>query len=148
MSAFIRVALLVLACTFPACVIAGPAEDSEAFLVRWKAAYDKNDNVALSALYAANATLHGTRGRNLTVGRDEIMKYFTPVVGSGNKMEFRDKTVQVLNESTVMIVGYNDFLNNRDGKLVPFEARFSILLMRQGQEWTIAHHHSSPRAAP
>jgi hypothetical protein len=85
------VALFVLA---PTQAFAGPAEDAGALFTRWKAAYDANDNVAVAKLYATDAILHGTRSRDLTLGREAITKYFTVVVGTGNKVEFRERELR------------------------------------------------------
>jgi hypothetical protein len=48
----------------------------------------------------------------------------------------------------VLAVGFNDFLRNKDGTLTPEPARFTMLLVNQGDDWLIAHHHSSLRPAP
>src|SRR5215216_920418 len=100
------VALFVLA---PIQAISGPVDDADAFFARWKAAYDANDNVSVAKLYATDAILHGTRSRDLTVGREAITKYFTVVVNTGNKVEFREQKLQVLNDQTILVVGFNDF---------------------------------------
>ena len=141
----LTVALLVLA---PAQTFAGPVEDADAFFVRWKAAYDANDNVAVANLYATDATLHGTRSRDLTVGREAITKYFTVVVNTGNKVEFRERNLVVINPTTMLAVGFNDFMRNKDGKLTPEQARFTMVLVKQANDWLIAHHHSSLRPPP
>ena len=140
--------LLALLVLIPAQAFSGPAEEADAFFARWKVAYDANDNVAVAKLYAADALLHGTRSRDVTEGREAITKYFTVVVGTGNKVEFREKQLQVINPTTIMVVGFNDFMRNRDGKLVPEPARFTMVLVKQGNEWLIAHHHSSLRPPP
>jgi uncharacterized protein (TIGR02246 family) len=115
---------------------------------KWKAGYDANDNVAVAKLYAPNAILHGTRSHNITVGREAITNYFTVVVGTGNKVEFRDHQVVPLNEQAVLVVGFNDFLRNRDGQLTAEPARFTMVLVKEGNDWLIAHHHSSLRPPP
>ena len=139
------VALVVLA---PIQAISGPADDADAFFARWKAAYDANDNVSVAKLYATDAILHGTRSRDLTVGREAITKYFTVVVNTGNKVEFRDQKLVVINPTTMMVVGFNDFMRNKDGKLTPEPARFTMVLVKQDNEWFITHHHSSLRPPP
>jgi uncharacterized protein (TIGR02246 family) len=148
MLAFGRAFLLVLVVLAPTQISAAPADDAAAVFAKWKAAYDSNDNVAVASLYAPNAILHGTRSNNVTVGRDAITKYFTVVVNTGNKVEFREHQLMVINDSTVLAVGFNDFMRNVAGKLNPEPARFSILLVKQGNEWLIAHHHSSLRPPP
>jgi len=140
--------LLALLVLIPAQAFSGPAEEADAFFARWKVAYDANDNVAVAKLYAADALLHGTRSRDVTEGREAITKYFTVVVGTGNKVEFREKQLRVIDPTTIMVVGFNDFMRNRDGKLVPEPARFTMVLVKQGNEWLIAHHHSSLRPPP
>ena len=140
--------LLALLVLIPAQAFSGPAEEADAFFARWKVAYDANDNVAVAKLYAADALLHGTRSRDVTEGREAITKYFTVVVGTGNKVEFREKQLRVIDPTTIMAVGFNDFMRNRDGKLVPEPARFTMVLVKQGNEWLIAHHHSSLRPPP
>ena len=84
----------------------------------------------------------------LQVGREAIAKYFMIVVGTGNKVEFVERQVIPLNETTLLVVGFNDFLRNRDGKLVPEPARFTMVVVRRGDEWLIVHHHSSLRPPP
>ena len=148
MLAFGRVLLVMLFALAPTQVFSGPAEEAGALFTRWKAAYDANDNVAVAKLYATDAILHGTRSRDLTIGREAITKYFTVVVGTGNKVEFRERELKLLNEQTIMIVGFNDFMRNKDGQLTPEPARFTMVLVKQANDWFIAHHHSSLRPPP
>lgn len=148
MLAFSRVLLVVLLALTPTRAFSGPAEEAAALFTRWKAAYDANDNVAVAKLYAPDAILHGTRSRDLTIGREAITKYFTVVVGTGNKVEFRERELKVLNEQTTLVVGFNDFMRNKDGQLTPEPARFTMVLVKQGNDWFIAHHHSSLRPPP
>ena len=143
-----RALLIAVLALVPTQILSAPADDAAAVFAKWKAAYDANDNVAVAGLYAPNAILHGTRSNNVTVGREAITKYFTIVVGTGNKVEFREHQLMVINNSTVLAVGFNDFMRNVGGKLNPEPARFSILLVKQGNEWLIAHHHSSLRPPP
>jgi len=148
MLTFGRVLLMASFALAPTQVFSGPAEEADAFFARWKAAYDANDNVAVANLYATDAILHGTRSTDLTVGREAITKYFTVVVGTGNKVEFVEKQLKVITPTTMIAVGFNDFMRNREGKLVPEPARFTMVLVKQGDDWLIAHHHSSLRPPP
>jgi len=70
------------------------------------------------------------------------------VVGTGNKVEFRERELKVLDDKTVLVVGFNDFMRNKDGTLTPEPARFTMVLVKQGNDWFIAHHHSSLRPPP
>jgi uncharacterized protein (TIGR02246 family) len=134
MPAFARALTVALFALAPTQVLAGPPEDVAALFARWKAAYDANDNVGVASLYTPDAILHGTRGRTLTVGRDAITKYFTVVVGTGNKVDFVEQQLRVLNDTTILVAGFNDFLRNREGKLVPEPARFTMVLLKQGND--------------
>jgi uncharacterized protein (TIGR02246 family) len=148
MLACARAFLVMLLALVPIQAISGPADDADAFFARWKVAYDANDNVSVAKLYATDAILHGTRSRDLTVGREAITKYFTVVVNTGNKVEFRDQKLVVINPTTIMVVGFNDFMRNKEGKLTPEPARFTMVLVKQDNDWLIAHHHSSLRPPP
>jgi uncharacterized protein (TIGR02246 family) len=148
MFALIRLMLIAFLALIPTQVLAGPAEDAADLFTRWKSAYDANDNVAVAKLYATDAILHGTRSRNLTLGREAITKYFTVVVGTGNRVEFREQELKVLNDATILVVGFNDFMRNKDGALTPEPARYTMVLTKQGSDWLIAHHHSSLRPPP
>jgi len=148
MPALARVLLIALFALTPTLAFSGPAEEADALFARWKAAYDANDNVAVAKLYATDAILHGTRSRDLTLGREAITKYFTVVVNTGNKVEFVEKKLVVINPTTMLAVGFNDFMRNKEGKLTPEPARFTMVLVKQGSDWFIAHHHSSLRPPP
>ena len=148
MLAFRHIILVAHFALAPAQAFSGPADEANALFARWKAAYDANDNVAVAKLYATDAILHGTRSRELTIGREAIAKYFTVVVGTGNKVEFRERELRALDDKTILVVGFNDFMRNKDGTLTPEPARFTMVLVKQGNEWFIAHHHSSLRPPP
>lgn len=143
-----RLLLAVVFVLAPGQAFSGPAEDAGALFAKWKTAYDANDNVAVAKLYTEDAILHGTRSRTLTIGREAITNYFKIVVGTGNKVQFVEQQLKVISPTTVLAVGFNDFLRNKDGTLTPEPARFTILLVKQGNDWLIAHHHSSLRPPP
>jgi uncharacterized protein (TIGR02246 family) len=143
-----RLLLVVFFALAPVQAFSGPAEDAGVIFAKWKAAYDSNDNVAVAKLYAEDAILHGTRSRTLTIGREAITNYFKIVVGTGNKVQFVEQQLKVISPTTILAVGFNDFLRNKDGTLTPEPARFTLLLVKQGDDWLIAHHHSSLRPPP
>ncbi len=70
------------------------------------------------------------------------------VVGTGNKVEFVERQLIVLNDTTIVAVGFNDFMRMREGKLVPEPARFTMVIFKRGNDWLITHHHSSLRPPP
>ena len=130
--------------------IAGPAEEANAALDRFSAAYTANDVEALVQLYAPDAILLGTNSPIISEGRDAVRAYFTnlKLAGSGNKNEIQDRRTIVINDNAVVVTGFYQFTRTSGGKPVPAPARFTVLLTKVGGQWFIAHHHSSPRAMP
>jgi uncharacterized protein (TIGR02246 family) len=129
---------------------AGPAEEANAALDRFSAAYTANDVETLVQLYAPNAILLGTNSPAISEGRDAVRAYFTnlKLAGSGNKNEIQDRRTIVVNDDAVVVTGFYQFTRMSDGQPVPAPARFTVLLTRVGGQWLIAHQHSSPRAMP
>jgi uncharacterized protein (TIGR02246 family) len=134
----------------PALAIAGPAEEANAALDSFSAAYSANDVEKLVTLYAPNAILLGTNSPIISEGRDAVRAYFTnlKLAGSGNKNVIQDHKTIVVNDNAVVVTGFYEFTRMKDGKAVPAPARFTVLLTKQGGQWLIAHQHSSPRAVP
>jgi uncharacterized protein (TIGR02246 family) len=146
LASLVFVALMFMAGTS----IAGPAEEANAALDRFSAAYSANDVEALVKLYAPNAILMGTNSPVISDGRDAVRTYFTnlKLAGSGNKNEIQERRTIVVNDSAVVVTGFYQFIRMSDGKPVPGPARFTVLLTKVDGQWLIAHHHSSPRAMP
>ncbi len=152
-----RVSKLVLASALVTAValtarvsIAGPAEEANAALDRFSAAYTANDVEALVALYAPNAILLGTNSAIISEGRDAVRTYFTNLnlAGSGNKNEIQERRTIVINDNAVVVTGFYEFTRMAEGKPVAGPARFTVLLTKVDGKWLIGHQHSSPRAMP
>src|SRR5689334_1674393 len=128
--------------------IAGPAEEANAALDRFSAAYTANDVEALVKLYAPNAILLGTNSSIISEGRDAVHAYFTnlKLAGSGNKNEIQERRTIVVNDNAVVVTGFYQFTRMSDGKPTAAPARFTVLLTKVNGRWLIAHQHSSPRA--
>jgi len=54
----------------------------------------------------------------------------------------------VLNGNAVVVTGFYEFTRMKGGQALPAPSRFTMLLIKDGSEWLIAHHHSSPRVQP
>lgn len=139
------VALILMS---PATVLGGPAEEANAVIDRWSAAYSSNDPEAVIKNYRPDAILLGTVSPVMSEGTDAIRAYFSPLKGSGNKNAIGERRTLVLNDNAVVVTGFYVFTRVKEGKPVPAPARFSMLLFKHDGEWLIAHHHSSPRAQP
>jgi uncharacterized protein (TIGR02246 family) len=118
----------------PVTTFAGPAEDGAATIDRWVAAYSANDVEAMLKVYAPDGILQGTSEPQINVGTDAIRKYFRNLPKSGNKVTIQERRMVVINDTTVLGIGFYTFRG---------PARFSFLVVRRGNDWFIAHHHSS-----
>lgn len=130
----------------PALAVAGPAEDANAAIDRWSAAYSANDVEAVVKGYWPDAILLGTKSPVISTGADAIRKYFTDLklTGSGNKNVIQERHTIPIDENAVLVTGFYEFIRMQEGKPVPGPSRFTMLVTKRGGEWRIAHHHSSP----
>lgn len=142
--------LLALLCAWSlvggSSVFAGPAEDANAVINAWVAAYSANDREALVSLYAPNAILLGTTSPIISEGTEAIRTYFQDLPGSGRKNAIVERRTVVLGDTAVLGTGFYNFMREAEGN-VPRPSRFTMLLEKRGGRWMIVHHHSSPRAA-
>jgi uncharacterized protein (TIGR02246 family) len=132
----------------PLVAVASPAEDANAVVERWSAAYSSNDPDAIAKLYTSDTVLLGTVSPIMSEGTEAIVKYFTPSKGSGNKNHLGERRTIVLGDNAVVVAGFYEFTRMQDGKMVPGPARFTMLVSKRDGEWRIAHHHSSPHVQP
>jgi len=125
---------------------AGPAEEASAVIDKWLKAFNANDTDAVVKLYTQNAMLFGTSSPYLSEGTDAIRAYFSRLPRSGDKVVFSMLRMMVLDDGAVAGTGYYEFtLAAPDGKLVVSAARFTMVIVKVGNTWLIAQHHSSPR---
>jgi hypothetical protein len=132
-----RIIQLIVAMVFtsmPLATFAGPAEDGSAAIDRWVAAYSSNDIEALLKVYAPDAILQGTSEPQINTGTEALRKYFRGLPGSGNKVTIQERRMVVLSDTAVIGLGFYTFRN---------PARFSFVVAKRGNDWLIAHHHSS-----
>jgi uncharacterized protein (TIGR02246 family) len=128
----------------PILAVAGPAEEANAVVDRFSAAYSSNDPEAVVKLYTPDAILLGTVSPVISVGTTAIQKYFSMIKGSGNKNAIQERHAIVLGDNAVVVTGFYEFTRMKDGNPVPGPSRFTMLITKSGGEWRIAHHHSSP----
>lgn len=130
----------------PVPAAAGTAEDANAAIDRWSTAYSANDVEAVVKNYWPDAILLGTNSPVISTGEDAIRKYFTDLKlqGSGNKNVIQERHTIPIDDNAVLVTGFYEFIRMKEGKPVPGPARFTMLVTKRGDEWRIAHHHSSP----
>src|SRR5437764_4324270 len=102
----LSIALLVL---IPVAAVAGPAEDANAVVDRWSAAYTSNDPEEVVKNYWPDAILLGTVSPVMSEGTDAIRKYFSGLKGSGNKNTVGERRTIVLGDSAVVVAGFYEF---------------------------------------
>jgi len=142
---FVFIALII---ALPAGASAGPAEDANAAVDRWSAAYSCNDPEIIAKNYWPDAILLGTVSPVISEGTEAIVTYFTPTKGTGNTNAIDERRTIVINDNAVVVTGFYTFTRMVDGKPVPGPSRFTMLVTKRGDEWRIAHHHSSPHVLP
>jgi uncharacterized protein (TIGR02246 family) len=125
-----------------------PSTAASAVIDRWVALFNANDAEAILRLYAPDATLHGTSSPILSKGPEAIGRYFSRLPGSGNRTVLLERHMVVLDENTVLGMGFYEPTRVTDGKPTTFVARFTMVIARRGDEWLILHHHSSVRPTP
>jgi hypothetical protein len=73
---------------------------------------------------------------------------FSTTVGTRPKNVIGERHTIVLNDNSVVVTGFYEFIRMKDGQPVSAPSRFTMLLIKADGEWLIAHHHSSPRVQP
>jgi uncharacterized protein (TIGR02246 family) len=140
--------MLVLLALPSTIALGGPAEDANAIVDRWAAAFTANDAEAVVKLYAPDAILLGTASPIIAEGTAPISDYFKGLPGSGNKVVIGERRTVVLGDGAVLTTGFYEFTPIREGKPAPIPARFTMIVVKRGSDWLIAHHHSSRRPQP
>ncbi len=148
MTRFFQLVFVTLMLMAPAVAVAGSAEEANAAIDRWSAAYTSNDPDAVVKNYWPDAILLGTVSPVISVGTEAIRKYFSLVKDSGNKNSIEERHSIVLDDNAVVVTGFYTFTRMAEGKPVAGPSRFTMLVTKRDGEWHIAHHHSSPHVLP
>jgi uncharacterized protein (TIGR02246 family) len=148
MRRMVQIVSIALMLMLPAVALAGPVEDANAVVDRWSAAYSGNDPETIAKNYCPDALLLGTVSPVMSEGTQAIITYFTPTKGSGNKNTIDERRTITINDNAVQLAGFYTFTRMVEGKAVPAPSRYTMLVIKRGSEWCIAHHHSSPRVLP
>jgi uncharacterized protein (TIGR02246 family) len=96
-------------------------------------------------VYAADATLMGTSDATVKQGRDAIHRYYSRLNRSGDKVSLGERKIIALSDDIAYVTGDYEFSAVRNGERQMAPARFTMVLVRQGRDWLITHHHSSRR---
>jgi uncharacterized protein (TIGR02246 family) len=148
MTRIAQVVFIALVLTLPAIAVASPDEDANAAVDHWSAAFNTNDPETIAKNYCPDAILLGTVSPVISEGTQAIIKYFTPTKGTGNKNTIDERHTIRIDDSAVLVAGFYTFTRMVEGKPVPGPSRFTMLVTKRGNEWCVAHHHSSPHVLP
>src|SRR5262249_2770293 len=108
--------------------LASPAEDANAVVDRWSAAYSANDPEVIASNYWPDAILLGTVSLVMSEGTQAIITYFTPTKGTGNKNTIGERRTILINDTAVVATGFYTFTRMVEGKVdrdVSLSFRFS-----------------------
>src|SRR5438067_8652966 len=121
----------------PATAYAGPAEDASAVIDRWARTYSGNDADGLVKLYTPDAILLGTVSPVINQGSAAIRGYFARLPGSGSKVAIGERRTVVLSDTAVLGTGFYEFTAMQEGKPVPNPSRFTMIVVKRGDDWLI-----------
>jgi hypothetical protein len=93
----------------PAVAVAGPAEDANAAVDHWSAAFNTNDPETIAKNYCPDAILLGTVSPVISEGTQAIIKYFTPTKGTGNKNALDERHTIKIDDNAVVVTGFYTF---------------------------------------
>ena len=138
-------ALLLIAAN----AFAGPKEDVAAATAKWGETLGQDDPDKVLALYATDAVLWGTLSPTVRSDRAALHDYFVSAfkILPGLKVSFGEQLIRVYG-NTAVNTGYYTFAYNKDGEPKTLPARYSIVFVKDDQNWMIVDHHSSASPTP
>jgi len=138
-------ALLLIAAN----AFAGPKEDVAAATAKWGETLGQDDPDKVLALYATDAVLWGTLSPTVRSDRAALHDYFVSAfkILPGLKVSFGEQLIRVYG-NTAVNTGYYTFAYNKDGEPKTHPARYSLVFVKDGQNWMIVDHHSSAMPTP
>jgi len=128
---------------------AGPKEDVAAATAKWGETLAQNDPDKVVSLYAADAVLWGTLSPTVRADRTALRDYFVGAfkVLPDLNVSFGEQLIRVYG-NTAVNTGYYTFSYTKDGEPKTLPARYSLVLVKDGQNWMIVDHHSSAMPTP
>ena len=129
--------------------LAGPKEDVAAASMKWAGALGENDPDQVLPFYAKDAVLWGTLSPTVRADRAALRDYFVTAfkVLPSLKVAFGEQLIRVYG-NTAVNTGYYTFSYVKDGEAKTLPARYSLTLVKEGENWMIVDHHSSAMPAP
>jgi len=123
---------------------AASEEEIAAVTHAWIDAMNSHDPGKVTALYAADAVLWGTRSATLRDNPDAIREYFNALRSAdpSYKVVLGEQHIRVYDDIAINTGSYS-FSEIRDGKEVVRPSRFTFVYRNHDGRWLIVEHHSS-----
>ena len=113
-------------------------------LQSWVDAFNREDVAAMTACYAEDAVLWGTRSQAWTSGQAGIRGYFQGVFESGRRVRVRVLSQQLSQASGIQISnGIYQFASVENEQATVAEARFTFVWRAGADSMVLLAHHSS-----
>ena len=146
-------ALLVIGMFATTVAMADDAEDVKAALQRYGTALSAGDAGALMQLHASASSSFGPGGGLLETfdTLEERRNSFQATVDAGVKLNIQGRhiDVRVLGTSTAVATSYGvGTITRPDGTTFRVNNRITVVLIKQGGQWKVAHQHISPVVLP
>jgi len=125
---------------------AGPKEDAGQVVANWGKAFTDGDVDAIAKLYAPDALMIGTLGKEVLTKPDQIHKYFDIALNRDKPRTAKldSSEALVVDENTVIIAGFDTVTGTRDGQQIVAKGRVTFVIAKRGSNWLIVHLHRSP----
>src|SRR6266851_4964483 len=134
--------LLIL--VVPSLALAGPKEDVGAATQAWVDGMNSHSAERVVALYDPEAVLWGTRSSALRDTPATVREYFKVLqtVPASYKVVLGEQRIRMYGD-IALNTGTYTFSEDRDGKMITRQARFSFVYRNRDGRWLIVDHHSS-----
>jgi uncharacterized protein (TIGR02246 family) len=112
---------------------------------KWNQALTTGDAQTVAALYTKDATFLPTVSGEFKKGQEGASEYFVHFLEKDPIGTIAEDALQQIGEEAYIHSGiYNFELGPQDARTI-VAARFTYVWQKEGDEWMIAHHHSSVR---
>jgi uncharacterized protein (TIGR02246 family) len=125
--------------------VSGAKDSALALLHSFKAAFDAPDPVALAKLFASEAVFLGTSMAKPTRGRDAVLGYFQKALSFNlpKRIDIDGHELLTISDAAVVVSGHCTYSQTVNGKTDKAPARFTFVMVKDGERWRIGHFHSS-----
>lgn len=128
---------------------AGPKEDAYQVVQKWGKAFTDADVDAISKLYAPDALMIGTFGKQVLTKPEQIRRYFDAALNNDKPRTatLDSSEILVVSDEVVVIAGFDTITGTKDGQQTVGRGRVTFVIAKRGSDWMIVHLHRSPLPA-